>query len=251
MEPDRSFHRSYCLLHSRTVEYPYAIKRIGTDRESRSRVFLDVGTAGADPLWIRWLGELMLPHATDIRTPGQDLGVVEFHLADIREFFVPAAVFDCVTAISVIEHIGLPDDRHGDRRAIEEITRLLVPGGKLIMTVPFGKRAGRCKLNDTTRVYDYNHLMLLTTGLLKPTDLEYYEYQHIGRREKYNPRRLSLSRRWRKLTGEYGAEIPVPDWDAGEVTWRQIPIHEARATNRHEIDGVICGTWEKPGGHDE
>lgn len=52
--------------------------------------------------------------------------------------------FDVVTAVSTLEHIGLgrwgdPQIENADRVALSEIRRILKSGGKLIMTVPFGK----------------------------------------------------------------------------------------------------------------
>ncbi|GAG08130.1 unnamed protein product, partial [marine sediment metagenome] len=80
MEPDRAFHRSYCLLHSRTVEYPYAIRHapgIGH--------VLDVGISGADPNWVKQLAYVYnQATAIDIRCPGQDLFGIKFLLGDIR-----------------------------------------------------------------------------------------------------------------------------------------------------------------------
>lgn len=56
--------------------------------------------------------------------------------------------FDVITAVSTIEHIGMADPVYndpeypdGDKKAIKEMTRILKRGGKIIMTVPFGKRA--------------------------------------------------------------------------------------------------------------
>ncbi|MBT9150327.1 MAG: Ubiquinone biosynthesis O-methyltransferase [candidate division WS2 bacterium] len=49
--------------------------------------------------------------------------------------------FDIVTAISTIEHVGLgrygdPISPDGDKKAMEEIKRVVKPGGKIIITIP-------------------------------------------------------------------------------------------------------------------
>ena len=52
--------------------------------------------------------------------------------------------FDIVTAVSTIEHVGLgrygdPISPDGDKKAVEEIRRILKPGGKVVVTIPCGK----------------------------------------------------------------------------------------------------------------
>ncbi len=92
-----------------------------------------------------------------------------FHLVigDIRATEFPDAFFDCVYAVSTIEHIGLSGrygvdehDPRGDARTVAEIARILRPGGKLLVTVPYGQRE---ILRPQTRVYDRQALGELLT----------------------------------------------------------------------------------------
>ncbi len=77
---------------------------------------------------------------------------------DIRKTDFPDAFFDIVTAVSTIEHIGLVSSKpelDGDKDALQEIFRILKPGGNLLMTVPFGKRG---VYSGGWRVYDCSSL---------------------------------------------------------------------------------------------
>jgi len=74
---------------------------------------------------------------------------------DIRSTSSPNNFFDMVIAISTIEHTGLGYygdklDRHGDKKAIKEIFRILKNNGKFIITLPFGKKS----INSWYRAYD-------------------------------------------------------------------------------------------------
>lgn len=56
---------------------------------------------------------------------------------DGRALSFPGASFDKVYSISVVEHI--PDD--GDSRCVKEIKRVLAPGGRCLITVPFSPKS--------------------------------------------------------------------------------------------------------------
>lgn len=85
--------------------------------------------------------------------------------------------FGAVVAISVIEHVGIgcygdPAAGDGDRGAAHEIARLLRPGGRAIITVPFG----RARTDEHLRVYDGPRLRHLLEPLL-PAYIEYARSQ--------------------------------------------------------------------------
>ncbi len=64
-------------------------------------------------------------------------GKVNFSVQDATRLPYADQIFDLVTSISVLEHI--PD--YEDSLAIEEMWRVLKPGGKLIITIPCAKNS--------------------------------------------------------------------------------------------------------------
>jgi ubiquinone/menaquinone biosynthesis C-methylase UbiE len=68
------------------------------------------------------------------------LNNLEYQIADARALNFAANTFDCVISISVIEHIFPAEG--GDVTALNELARVLKPGGNMLMTVPY-KAQGR------------------------------------------------------------------------------------------------------------
>ena len=109
---------------------------------------------------------------------GVDLNDYEFkhpNLTFIRGDFFDSEFkdneFDAVLAVSSIEHAGLghyneKGREEGDFRLVKEIRRILKPGGRFIITVPFGT-GGRTK---SYRIYDSDRLDALLKGF--KTDVE-------------------------------------------------------------------------------
>lgn len=69
---------------------------------------------------------------------------LEVGVEDGRRLSYPDQSFDIVYAISVVEHI--PGD--GDQDCLREMARVLRPGGRALITVPFAKQARDEYLND-------------------------------------------------------------------------------------------------------
>jgi len=72
-------------------------------------------------------------------------GRVRFELRDARRLSDPDGSCDIVYAMSVLEHVEGPA---GDTAAVREMVRVLKPGGRLAVSVPFGpvfqeQRTGR------------------------------------------------------------------------------------------------------------
>ncbi len=59
-----------------------------------------------------------------------------FAVADGRDLDLPDACFDRAYSISVIEHIA----GDGDRTALSELARVVRPGGRVVVTLPYAER---------------------------------------------------------------------------------------------------------------
>jgi SAM-dependent methyltransferase len=82
---------------------------------------------------------------------------------DLLAQSLPAESFDAAVAVSVIEHCGLSGygeapREEGDRQVVARIHGLLRPGGRFLLSVPYG-RAGESRKG--WRVYDAEGLAAL------------------------------------------------------------------------------------------
>jgi SAM-dependent methyltransferase len=148
--------------NERSVEVPWALQRVGGARR-----VLDVGCSTSD-----YLAELAQGEPTggrrvygldpDAPQPIRNVGVVK---GTIVAPPFPTASFELILCISTVEHIGLPiygqhEFPHGDVLAMRHMRRLLSRGGRLLLTVPFG----RAQVNPWFRIYDRRGLRRLTGG---------------------------------------------------------------------------------------
>jgi SAM-dependent methyltransferase len=272
VKPNCAFHRSVDKLHSRCIEYPYTASQLALTKESR---ILDCGTIKSGIAWISWLESLECEvYATDYDQPFKQFKNIIFEQADIRKLPYPDNFFDFVSAVSVIEHIGLescqvidtqqpkPDSR-GDVNAIREITRVLKPHGKLVMTVPYGLNDGLI-LGGDARAYGIDSFHELISSL-KQVRVDYFEYQSIYTRDLHEDSpKVSSVRFMGRLKARFGrleklfkeritfsaAETlknpPLPEDELdGPISWKRIDIGNAKARNQYHIDGVVCCVLEK------
>lgn len=131
----------------RTVEFAYTMRHLDFGRGAR---VLDVGSP-------KQLGIIMAQErgyavlSTDIlqeevnltrryaeanRLVGSGPGSVAGQLEDGRALSFPTASFDAAFSISVLEHI--PD--RGDSQAMAELARVVRPGGRIVVTVPYDRQ---------------------------------------------------------------------------------------------------------------
>ncbi len=154
------------IINERIVEYPFVHRNLNLRPGSR---VLDVGS-GASKLPVELVSLGYQVFTIDLPEYPYPVNHPNFHSVqgDIRKTPLPDNFFDAVTAVSCIEHIGLEgeDDFGGDKKATNEIRRLLKAGGSAIITVPFGKRLiHRRKDIARHRVYDLEQLQELLSEL--------------------------------------------------------------------------------------
>jgi SAM-dependent methyltransferase len=110
---------------------------------------LDVGSPKCLGLYLAFHFEIEI-HLTDIHGPtveecgilwkaieGRAKGKAIFALQDARCLSYPQENFDVVYSMSVIEHVG---GETGDCQSLSEMTRVLKPGGPLLVSVPIGQK---------------------------------------------------------------------------------------------------------------
>lgn len=154
---------NFPLVSDRAIEYHFACREL--NRINAKKV-LDVGFCeSVFPFVLSGLGYDI--HAIDIRDFPLKKSIFKTYKGDIRKTDFKANSFDAVTALSTVEHLGIPtryksyNDPNADRKAIIEMLRILKKGGSLIITMPFGKY----NVDDVQRTYDKKHIDLLLKGL--------------------------------------------------------------------------------------
>jgi O-antigen chain-terminating methyltransferase len=125
----------------RVVEVPWVIGRYRGEKRA-----LDIGYANAPPAYLRALLRLAVPDLHVVDVAMAELPDALRTCADVRALPYASASFDLVVCISTLEHIGRDNRRYGvevddsgaDDVAIAEMARVLRPGGRLLVTVPYG-----------------------------------------------------------------------------------------------------------------
>lgn len=149
-------------VNERVVEVPFVMAALST-LPTGSRI-LDVGAGQSTlPLSLASLGYAV----TALDLNGYPLGHPNLtSVAQSLEEFEPDASFDGVVCLSSIEHFGLghfgpdPDGLGAGVRALGRLRTMVVPGGLLVLTVPFGSAS----VSDFQRVYDTEGLTTLLSG---------------------------------------------------------------------------------------
>ncbi|MGB9184342.1 MAG: methyltransferase domain-containing protein [Solirubrobacteraceae bacterium] len=134
-------------FNERVVEYPWALTRLSGDD------VLDAGsTFNHAALLDRFSGK-NLTIATLAPEPRSFVERrISYIYADLRALPFRDDAFDQVLCVSVLEHIGMDNRGYGAdapaashpraeaRRALVELTRVVRPGGRINLTVPYGTR---------------------------------------------------------------------------------------------------------------
>jgi SAM-dependent methyltransferase len=140
----------HIFVHTRLPKPPARVLDLGCAESTNS---LEMASLGFDVVGVD-LRPLPLRHPN-----------FRMLLADIGNLPLPDASFDVVVSLSTIEHVGLDwytpsPDGTSDHRVVAEVERLLKPGGRFLLTVPFGQHV----VTPVHRVY--NRAML--DALLAP-----------------------------------------------------------------------------------
>jgi SAM-dependent methyltransferase len=165
----------------RVVEIPWILSRY----QSEGRV-LDIGSAFALALYIRYLRQLHIPELHGVDLGAARVGGMTMARADVRHMPYEDAYFDLILCVSTLEHIGrdnvnygvgVSDDARGDYVALAEMRRVLSPTGRILITVPFGRPGdyGWFKQFDLASFDD-----LLNETRLTAEELSVYGYSASG-----------------------------------------------------------------------
>ena len=163
------------VMVERVVELPWVFQNLDLPRGAK---ILDFGCSQS-PLALHLASLGYRVTGVDLRPYGfvhPDLRLVE---GDFLKSGFTDGEFDAVVAVSAVEHTGLgaygePRANQADRRIIAEFHRVLRPGGRLLLTVPYGRRGE----TSWYRVYDRGSL----EELLSPLSIARIDYYAgIGR----------------------------------------------------------------------
>jgi SAM-dependent methyltransferase len=119
----------HIFVHTRLPRPPARVLDLGCAESSNS---LEMASLGFDVVGVD-LRPLPLQHPN-----------FRMLIADIGNLPLPDASFDVVVSLSTIEHVGLDwytpsPDGTSDHKVIAEVKRLLKPGGRFLLTIPFGQ----------------------------------------------------------------------------------------------------------------
>lgn len=149
--------QSYSGITSRHYEYPFAVSELLALSKKRKIIkVLDAGSYGS-PL-------ALIIAALGFKVAGADIipWNIQFSnyihkIEDLKSLTFEDNHFDAITAISTMEHCGLPRFgeavvKEGDIIGVRELYRVLKPGGYLILTVPYASKAS--VYQNKHRIYD-------------------------------------------------------------------------------------------------
>jgi 2-polyprenyl-3-methyl-5-hydroxy-6-metoxy-1,4-benzoquinol methylase len=150
-------------VNERIVELAFAASAIA-QLQPGARV-LDFGSSESSlALTLASLGFTVT--ALDLRTYPFEHPHLTVVASPIEQWAAEPRSFDAALCVSTVEHVGLGwygGPRHeegGDRRALDRICELLVPGGLLVLSVPYGAPS----VDALQRRYDHAQLDALVEG---------------------------------------------------------------------------------------
>lgn len=162
----------------RAVEYPWVFHRVAALKASADRV-LDMGSVMNFPRVLAWWRAAKHPPLSIVTLAyeghahvSQD---VRYEFGDMRRLPYRDEWFGVVLCLSTMEHVGMDNAVYGEAAAavatsrdpnaetavaMAELRRVTRPGGTIMVSVPFGRRANR----GWFRVYDQADIALLAAS---------------------------------------------------------------------------------------
>jgi SAM-dependent methyltransferase len=173
------------FLDERMVEYPAVLSRLAGMSPSR---ILDAGSAlnfetilDHPSIAGHHLTIMTLAHEADCFYERNH----DYVFGDLRRTFFRDDTFDAVVSISTLEHVGFDTSLYGVESAspqprpddyllaVDELHRVLKPGGKCMITVPCGRRA----FHGFLQIFDDGELERLIDRF-RPRSAEVVFYRH-------------------------------------------------------------------------
>jgi O-antigen chain-terminating methyltransferase len=166
----------------RCVEIPWVLSRY----RGETRV-LDVGHVHAEPRYLQARDGLRIPFLVGLDLAARPQPGIRGVAGDVLAAPFRPGVFDLIFAVSVIEHIGRDNSVYcaggtgtreaGDLDAGARLADLLRPGGRLLITVPFG----RCEDHGWFVQYDQQRIRALVEATrCELVVAEFYAYGLSG-----------------------------------------------------------------------
>ncbi len=196
--------------HQRKFEYAFYAKCLVRDDVAK-RAIVDFGGGRGSfstvvPMLFRFPGAEIVSVDISHHSEASEFGV-RYVQEDCRRTGLPSTSADVVSLISTLEHIGLgrygdPLDAEGDVRCMEEVRRVLRPGGHLVLTTPYGYPTVVFNLH---RIYDEGRLQMITRGL-EPVLIEYSKLGRPCTKAEIEGTRATV-----RIPGFYGANKQHPD----------------------------------------
>ena len=198
-------------LDERVVEYPWLLAQA-----LRGRV-LDAGsTLNHAHILDRVLPVVDELHVVTLAPEAQAFPErgVSYLYGDLRRLPYRDAYFDTVVSLSTLEHVGKDNSRYGGPEgqadadaelghALDELRRVLAPGGTMLVSVPYGRREDHGWFRQLDRA-DVERLVALARP--RRHELTVFAYDESGWR-KSSPTRAADAR-YRDFTAD---PRPVPD----------------------------------------
>lgn len=202
-------------INERPIEYSFVFENL---RDLYPKTILDVGTGlTALPHLMRNCGFLVT--AMDNMTDYWSKGMVNRHYHVVNDSILApkiAGPFDCITCISVLEHIVEHE------KAVEMMFALLRPGGRLVLSFPY---------NEHQYVKNVYALPGSIGEHTYPFVTQAFSRQEVQRWQEQNGGTLVRQEYWRFFSGEY--------WTLGD---RIVP---PQRVTREEPHQVTCLAFEK------